>query len=362
MARTARASRRSQPSPVSTGSGKARSPSKVSASTARSGGDQAWHRHGPQGRRVFPYMSVRDNSMMGAFSRSDAVRPRVVRRRVDPVSAPEGSVALVAAGTMSGGEQQMLVIGRALMVEAPSARRVARRRAEDRAGHRPLDRGHQQGRVERPARRTEFTHGVARIASRYDDGSARLGRPPTSSTSASSISISAAIFKGRDAHPRRQPQHHRLDDRKDRRRGERPRQPRPASKFARSIPTLVREYRRLFRRRPFPCLACWPEVAKERTPTLSSSPCFRTTLGSRRRVARRSASSSGSARRRSYGYGEPCRGGVQQSSLPLARSIAPIERQSRQITGLPGGAGACARRTCRCSRSKSRARAACRHD
>jgi branched-chain amino acid transport system ATP-binding protein len=71
----------------------------------------------PEGRRVFPFMSVRDNLMMGAFSRSDASG---VRSTFDDVLArfPRLKDRLrQAAGTMSGGEQQMLVIGRALMAK-----------------------------------------------------------------------------------------------------------------------------------------------------------------------------------------------------------------------------------------------------
>ena len=69
----------------------------------------------PEGRRVFPFMSVRDNLMMGAFSRSDSA---AIRSTLDEVLArfPRLRERLrQAAGTMSGGEQQMLVIGRALM-------------------------------------------------------------------------------------------------------------------------------------------------------------------------------------------------------------------------------------------------------
>jgi branched-chain amino acid transport system ATP-binding protein len=71
----------------------------------------------PEGRRVFPYMSVRDNLMMGAFLRSDAAG---VRASLDDVlhRFPRLKDRLrQAAGTMSGGEQQMLVIGRALMAK-----------------------------------------------------------------------------------------------------------------------------------------------------------------------------------------------------------------------------------------------------
>jgi branched-chain amino acid transport system ATP-binding protein len=71
----------------------------------------------PEGRRVFPIMSVRDNLMMGAFSRSDAAG---VRASFDDVlhRFPRLKDRLrQAAGTLSGGEQQMLVIGRALMAK-----------------------------------------------------------------------------------------------------------------------------------------------------------------------------------------------------------------------------------------------------
>lgn len=69
----------------------------------------------PEGRRVFPYMSVRDNLLMGAFTRSDRAEIRhsleLVLTRFPRLKERYSQ----AAGTMSGGEQQMLVIGRALM-------------------------------------------------------------------------------------------------------------------------------------------------------------------------------------------------------------------------------------------------------
>ena len=64
---------------------------------------------------MFPYMSVRDNLLMGAFTRSDAAG---VKASLDMVLARFPRLRerfAQAAGTMSGGEQQMLVIGRALM-------------------------------------------------------------------------------------------------------------------------------------------------------------------------------------------------------------------------------------------------------
>lgn len=69
----------------------------------------------PEGRRVFPYMSVRDNLLMGAFTRSDKAE---IARSLEMVLGRFPRLKerySQAAGTMSGGEQQMLVIGRALM-------------------------------------------------------------------------------------------------------------------------------------------------------------------------------------------------------------------------------------------------------
>ena len=71
----------------------------------------------PEGRRVFPYMSVKDNLLMGAFTRSDkaeiALSLAMVLARFPRLKERYSQ----AAGTMSGGEQQMLVIGRALMAK-----------------------------------------------------------------------------------------------------------------------------------------------------------------------------------------------------------------------------------------------------
>ena len=71
----------------------------------------------PEGRRVFPFMSVKDNLLMGAFSRSDKAG---IQKTLDMVLARFPRLKeryTQAAGTMSGGEQQMLVIGRALMAK-----------------------------------------------------------------------------------------------------------------------------------------------------------------------------------------------------------------------------------------------------
>ncbi len=71
----------------------------------------------PEGRRVFPYMSVKDNLLMGAFTRIDKTD---IARTLDMVLTrfPRLNERFSqAAGTMSGGEQQMMVIGRALMAK-----------------------------------------------------------------------------------------------------------------------------------------------------------------------------------------------------------------------------------------------------
>ncbi len=71
--------------------------------------------HVPEGRRVFPYMTVMENLEMGAFTRNDKDG---IQRDLDGVFKhfPRLRERLKqAAGTMSGGEQQMLAMGRALM-------------------------------------------------------------------------------------------------------------------------------------------------------------------------------------------------------------------------------------------------------
>jgi branched-chain amino acid transport system ATP-binding protein len=71
----------------------------------------------PEGRRVFPFMSVKDNLLMGAFSRTDKAG---IRASLDMVLSRFPRLRerySQAAGTLSGGEQQMLAIGRALMAK-----------------------------------------------------------------------------------------------------------------------------------------------------------------------------------------------------------------------------------------------------
>jgi branched-chain amino acid transport system ATP-binding protein len=72
--------------------------------------------HSPEGRKVFSRMTVYENLQMGAFSRGDAKIDDDVARVFDlfpRLKERRGQ----KAGTMSGGEQQMLAMGRALMAQ-----------------------------------------------------------------------------------------------------------------------------------------------------------------------------------------------------------------------------------------------------
>ena len=69
----------------------------------------------PEGRRLFPRMSVLENLEMGAFQRADRSGIREDRDRVFELFPRLAERRNQKAGTMSGGEQQMCAIGRALM-------------------------------------------------------------------------------------------------------------------------------------------------------------------------------------------------------------------------------------------------------
>jgi branched-chain amino acid transport system ATP-binding protein len=71
--------------------------------------------HCPEGRRVFPYLTVRENLEMGAYVRRDAGGIAADLDRVLTHFPVLRERRRQAAGTLSGGEQQMLAIGRALM-------------------------------------------------------------------------------------------------------------------------------------------------------------------------------------------------------------------------------------------------------
>ena len=69
----------------------------------------------PQGRIVFPQMTVLENLEMGAYIERDGARIRQALDRVCALFPILGERRSQKAGTMSGGEQQMVAIGRALM-------------------------------------------------------------------------------------------------------------------------------------------------------------------------------------------------------------------------------------------------------
>jgi branched-chain amino acid transport system ATP-binding protein len=69
----------------------------------------------PEGRRVFPRLSVKDNLEMGAFSRNTKEGVEEDMERVFNLFPRLRERAAQRAGTLSGGEQQMLAIGRAMM-------------------------------------------------------------------------------------------------------------------------------------------------------------------------------------------------------------------------------------------------------
>jgi branched-chain amino acid transport system ATP-binding protein len=74
--------------------------------------------HVPEGRRIFPRMSVRENLELGAFSRTGKAPTREMAADLDRVFGLFPVLSerrRQAGGTLSGGEQQMLAIGRALM-------------------------------------------------------------------------------------------------------------------------------------------------------------------------------------------------------------------------------------------------------
>ncbi len=73
--------------------------------------------HVPEGRRVFPRMSVIENLEMGAFTRNDRVGIRTSMEEIFRLFPRLDERKEQMAATLSGGEQQMLAMGRALMAK-----------------------------------------------------------------------------------------------------------------------------------------------------------------------------------------------------------------------------------------------------
>lgn len=72
--------------------------------------------HVPEGRRIFPNMSIRENLELGSFVRGTARRKENIERVVGIFPRLKERFGQMA-GTLSGGEQQMLAIGRGMMSE-----------------------------------------------------------------------------------------------------------------------------------------------------------------------------------------------------------------------------------------------------
>lgn len=72
--------------------------------------------HVPEGRRIFPNMTVRENLELGSYRRAGTRREDNLER-VFATFPRLGERAAQVAGTLSGGEQQMLALGRGLMAE-----------------------------------------------------------------------------------------------------------------------------------------------------------------------------------------------------------------------------------------------------
>ena len=70
--------------------------------------------HVPEGRRIFPNLTVRENLEMGAYARNDGGVKDDMERILETFPRLRERITQVA-GTLSGGEQQMLAMGRALM-------------------------------------------------------------------------------------------------------------------------------------------------------------------------------------------------------------------------------------------------------
>nr|WP_202505918.1 ABC transporter ATP-binding protein [Streptomyces sp. SID1046] len=71
--------------------------------------------HSPEGRHIFPRLTIAENLQLGAFLRTDKEGIEADVQRAYEMFPILGERRKQAAGTLSGGEQQMLAMGRALM-------------------------------------------------------------------------------------------------------------------------------------------------------------------------------------------------------------------------------------------------------
>ena len=71
----------------------------------------------PEGRQIYPFMSVKDNLLMGAYLRKDKAEIARDMERIFTLLPRVKERIKQQAGTLSGGEQQMVAIGRALMTK-----------------------------------------------------------------------------------------------------------------------------------------------------------------------------------------------------------------------------------------------------
>ena len=71
----------------------------------------------PEGRRIFPYLTVLENLDMGAFTAKKGSKQKEILGQVFDLFPRLKERSKQVAGTLSGGEQQMLAMGRALMTE-----------------------------------------------------------------------------------------------------------------------------------------------------------------------------------------------------------------------------------------------------
>ena len=73
--------------------------------------------HSPEGRHIFPVMTIEENLLLGAFIRRDGAAIQKDITRAYDLFPVLGERRKQRAGTLSGGEQQMLAMGRALMCQ-----------------------------------------------------------------------------------------------------------------------------------------------------------------------------------------------------------------------------------------------------